>query len=395
MRKKGFVLRNFNARALKSAVFSTISVLRPLRDYLNYYQDMECFELRAQKGSLRSLEIRPVEDYGIRFSEAEILDILRDCDTSSDALKLVYKMARIGDVTVLGSSGVSVCNRSRKVLYLDGTAGRTPRNWLVARPLQAVDGDETATYINLLGVRRGHRHFAHFLWDTLVPVMVFVKNWLDPAERIVFLVREDLSAIQRDAFRFLSEDYPNVSFQPLAADRKLHCSSSIYLAAQHLYYGVANTMAREYMRALAKLFLKHYDIAAPAPDAGKRLYISREGAELRKPKNEAQLMKMLSRYGFESYDTAKLPFAEQARLFQSADVVVAPHGAALANLMFCRPHTKVLEFFPANYRDDCFLRLSKAMELEYHYHFGERGDFPKLPFRMDEESLETLVRALL
>ena len=112
MRKKGFVLRNLNARALKSAVFSTISIFKPLRDYLNYYQDMECFELRAQKGSLRSLEIRPVEEYSIRFSEAEISDILRDRDTSSDALRLLYKMARIDDVTVLGSSGVTVCNQS-------------------------------------------------------------------------------------------------------------------------------------------------------------------------------------------------------------------------------------------------------------------------------------------
>jgi capsular polysaccharide biosynthesis protein len=149
------------------------------------------------------------------------------------------------------------------------------------------------------------------------------------------------------------------------------------------------------MRDMANFFLRHYGIGPSEGGGGRRIYISRAGVALRRVKNETALVEMLSRYGFESHDPGRIPFSEQAALFQSADVIVAPHGAALANLMFCRPGTRVLEFFPANFSEDCFLRMSKAMGFEYRHLIGGRGAPPKLAFQMDQEQLEAAVKSLV
>lgn len=391
MRKKAAILRYLNTRAIKAGFYSIICRLPAMREYLNYYREAVCFEDVMEENSSRGLQIEPVKDYGIEFGDSEIKDLLR-CENLS--LRLIFRMARIADVTILGSSGVTLDNRTGKVVSPDSLAGRLPRNWVVAGPLKTINGDESTTYINFLWMRKGHRHFAHFFWDMLIPMLVFLKNWRDSGDKLVFLVREDLSAIQRDTYRFIKQDYPDVTFQTLPANQKMVCDKSVFLTFQHNYHGVATTLAREYMRDMASFYLRHYGITAPPDGSGKRIYISRAGAAIRRVTNELDIVAMLSRYGFESVEPGGIPFSSQAELFQSADIIVAPHGAALANLMFCRPGTRILEFFPADYINDCYLRISKAMDLDYHYLFGGPGDFPKRNYGMNPDELEAAVIAL-
>lgn len=395
MSKKAAILRHLNMRAIKAVFYSAVCRLPWLRKFFNYYQDVVCFEEAANEGSIQELRIDPVNEYDTGFSESEIGDLLRCKDVSAESLMLVFKTARITDVTILGSSGVTLDNRTGKVLGFGRSPGRLSGNLVVARPLKTVFSDESAIYINLLWLRKGHRHFAHFFWDMLLPVLVFLKNWHDPDERLIFLVREDLSAIQRDTFQFLTRDHPNISFQTLPANQKMVCAKSIYIAFQHKFHGVANTLAREYMRGMAEFYLRHYEIKVAPAGPGKRIYISREGAAIRRVTNEPDLLAMLSRYGFESIEPGSIPFSRQAELFQSADIVVAPHGAALANLMFCRPGARILEFFPADYIDDCYLRISKAMELDYHYLFGGTSSFPRRNYDMNTDKLEAALKAML
>ncbi len=392
MREKARILHYLNARAIRAAAFSALCRFPPVRKYFNYYQRAECFENAAVPGSIQTVTLYPVRDDGMVFSEKERQKLPQTERDNLDNLKLTYKMARTNNVTILGSSGVVL--RGDHALYLDATRKKMHPNWVVARPLKTRSGDDGVTYINLLGVRKGHRHFAHFFWDTLVPTMVYLKNWHDPKEKVTFLVRADQSVIQKDAFRFLSEDY-GVTFQVLHADEKIDCAKSIYLAYQNPNHGVDNVLAREYMIAVRDLFLDHYGVKLHASGGGKKLYISRGDATLRRVKNEKEVLALLEPLGFEGQMISHLPFPEQAALFASADVIVAPHGAALANLMFCRPGTQVLEVFPANYFDDGFIRLSKAMELQNRFLVAGPGDRVKLGYDFDLDDLEREVSEML
>lgn len=42
------------------------------------------------------------------------------------------------------------------------------------------------------------------------------------------------------------------------------------------------------------------------------------------------------------------PYQEQARAFYRAALVVGPHGAALANMIFCQQHASIIEFVSAH-----------------------------------------------
>ena len=56
---------------------------------------------------------------------------------------------------------------------------------------------------------------------------------------------------------------------------------------------------------------------------------------------------------------------DQIKLFGSADIVVAQHGAALANLVWCQPKTKVFEISDNQIRTPAFEMLSRRMKLDY------------------------------
>ena len=75
-----------------------------------------------------------------------------------------------------------------------------------------------------------------------------------------------------------------------------------------------------------------------------RLYIARR--ETRRVANPEALMLMLDRQGFTTHYLEDYSVDQQIDLFSQAEWVIAPHGAELGNLLFCRPGTKLLELAP-------------------------------------------------
>ena len=67
-----------------------------------------------------------------------------------------------------------------------------------------------------------------------------------------------------------------------------------------------------------------------------------------------------------------LSLREQAWLFREHDLIIAQHGAALANLIFCRESTRVIEICPREKIDefqsngDFFAELASQLNLRFH-----------------------------
>ena len=98
---------------------------------------------------------------------------------------------------------------------------------------------------------------------------------------------------------------------------------------------------------------------------GERIYVTREQARRRKISNEAELWSELQAAGFAKVRLEELTWPEQINAFRHAKVVVAPHGAGLANLVFCRPGTRAVEIFNRSYLHGCFWRLAALQGLDY------------------------------
>lgn len=56
--------------------------------------------------------------------------------------------------------------------------------------------------------------------------------------------------------------------------------------------------------------------------------------------------------------------ANQITLFNNAKIIIAQHGAALANLIFCKTNTKILEIEPINL--PCFKNIAYSKQLKYY-----------------------------
>jgi hypothetical protein len=103
----------------------------------------------------------------------------------------------------------------------------------------------------------------------------------------------------------------------------------------------------------------------------KKIYISRSKASSRKIINENEFVEKITDLGFETYYLENLSFSEQVILFAQAEVVVAPHGAGLTNIVYSDSNAIIFEIFADNYINPCFYTLASGLGQTYSFHIGK------------------------
>ncbi len=106
----------------------------------------------------------------------------------------------------------------------------------------------------------------------------------------------------------------------------------------------------------------------------RRIYISRQNANCRKVINESEFLPFLETLGFQTLCLEYLPFQEQVGYFANAEIIIAPHGSGLTNLVFCRPNTKVIEFLFPEWETSYYWQLCNIVGCEYYCCVGEPVD---------------------
>ncbi len=103
----------------------------------------------------------------------------------------------------------------------------------------------------------------------------------------------------------------------------------------------------------------------PIESLPRRFYIARRASLNRRLINEDEVIAALARMGFVAIELERLSLAEQIALFSHAEVVVAPHGAGLANLVYAAPGCRLIELHMDSYVNWCFRRLAAASDVQY------------------------------
>ena len=109
------------------------------------------------------------------------------------------------------------------------------------------------------------------------------------------------------------------------------------------------------------------------------LFLGRGHASRRRILNWPELESLLKNFAAECISCDQLSVTQQAAMVASADVIVGVHGAALANLVFSRPGSLLIELIPRNFAVPCYQRLSQAFGLRYFPLFGD--EVGPLPFQ--------------
>jgi hypothetical protein len=137
-------------------------------------------------------------------------------------------------------------------------------------------------------------------------------------------------------------------------------------------------------------------------DRGQKIFIGRGKAKHRALLHEGEISGNLLKRGFDSVDCGKLSVQEQAEVFGATEIVVGAHGAALTNLIFCRPGTLVLELFSPRYVNPCYRDLCVAGGLRHSGVIGDGKDWvlskkhdqPSAPITASWELVEEALRKL-
>ena len=179
--------------------------------------------------------------------------------------------------------------------------------------------------------------------------------------------------------------------------RSVHAGEFDVLKAEVMYVPVlprATDQAHPMMlKALRSHFLPKIRQGLPR----KRIYLTRAGGK-RSVTNEKELQQVLEKHHISTVRLETLPFIEQVELFANTELVVAPHGAGLANIVFLPEASSVVEMFPRTYVNPCYWRIASALGCSY-------GVLPGAPrhsftpssdcYRVNPQELDDLIRRTL
>jgi hypothetical protein len=211
--------------------------------------------------------------------------------------------------------------------------------------------------LSLLAGYAAMDYFFHWLTDSL-PKIKLVKE-------IGLFEKVDWFLVPTFKYKYQKETLQTLG---ISEDKVINADKIRHIQADHI---ITTSMPRQGAHIPVWVydfyrndFLNNYSSSTEYPPL---VYISRRDAQFRNVTNDNELLTLAKGYGFQEYLLSQMPFAEQAKLFASAEVILAPHGAGLANLVFCKEKTKVIEFFAGGYVKPTYYNLARKTDLEYYF----------------------------
>lgn len=289
-----------------------------------------------------------------------------------DPVAREMQLISLDGVSLVGRTGRVLDEAARAVLSFSTSLDRVTYNDLRPMPSRRVQR-EGGPWFSLLHSAVGHRHLFHFLFDRLQTV----HGWLhrlgaaDRAEPTTVLTNTDLPGFQQDAWAVLCRRHPWIRLQAVPAGERWALNG---LQVCDIRQPIKSTFCDpDFIPFLRGLYFEAYGIDPQQP-GWRKLYISRSDAKKRRLVEEVGMERALGALGFESVALARLPFAEQVRLFAEARTVVGAHGAGLTHMAFAPDGARLVELFPSTKVKDTYFLLSHRRGLAYRGVIGGAGD---------------------
>jgi len=205
-------------------------------------------------------------------------------------------------------------------------------------------------------------NYYHWLID-LVPRLLLLKEaeeGFDAFDRV--LINGSGARYERESLEALG--LPSEKIRYVNERQRFHIQAAVVPSMDH----AAKVIAPWKMKALR-------DLRDALPHGGRprtrRLYVSRRNAAVRRIVNEEALRPLLEQAGFTLLELDARPWIEQVQMFADAEVVLAPHGAALANIAFCQPGALITEITTRGGYRDFYRYLAASASLQYDVLEGE------------------------
>ena len=201
----------------------------------------------------------------------------------------------------------------------------------------------------------------YFMWVLFyLPLLRLIEeaSERDASTELTILLGANHTTFQKESLKSLGySNFRVLNGKKLKPDR-LFIPSFQYLDLEQTPIGHINILSKRSIEWLNQRLFQ--------PDGlPVKLFISRSDALTRRILNQEDVEEALP--DFQCHSLSGMTFLEQVRLFNRVEVVIAPHGAGLTNLVFARK-TKVFEFYPNNREMNNPKNLQICEYLGHEYH---------------------------
>ena len=202
--------------------------------------------------------------------------------------------------------------------------------------------------ISLLSGGGANDNYWHWMYDVL-PRLMLCEKVIDLDTVDFFLLPSIKRNFQNETFKKLNID-PNkmltskkfrhiVSEELIITDHPYIFSNDSHKDAQNIPVWICNWLKEKFLS-------DNFDTKENIP---KKIFIDRTDVKTKKHdprsiKNDKEVKKFLLEKGFTSIKLHEIDFMKQVLYFNNADYIVGLHGGGFANIAFCRPETKIIEF---------------------------------------------------
>ena len=212
-------------------------------------------------------------------------------------------------------------------------------------------------------------NYCHWLLDQLPRL-----RHLEDHQNIIMY---KMSAFMKNMIELMDIDSDRVHLMNERTVLKIHRLKIESSMAKHFYHPCQDMNADlvKFVRSSldTRAMPSHSEIKAK-----KNVYLSRNKYERRRISNEDELLNVLENYDFHTVYPEELTMSEQIALFRNAEVIVSPHGASLANIVFSENIT-LIEIFNQNYGTPTFYIMAQLLGYSYQHILGNN------PMRLSSE----------
>ena len=232
--------------------------------------------------------------------------------------------------------------------------------------------------VALLSTLAGHVYY-HWMFDLLPRIELIQRSQIKISEIDWFVVNSLSKPYQRETLELLGIPRNKI----IESDRHCHLQATELIVPS--FPGYMDWVPPGTMQFLRQTFLPKINLAKT--NVGKRIYVSRAKSNNRQIINEPEVNQLLTSQKFQTVFLEEMSVLEQATVFANAEVIVAPHGSGLTNLVFCSPNTKVVELFSPNYLRTDYWMISQHLQLQHYYLVGDNFECLSLRNLMYQNSL--------
>lgn len=243
--------------------------------------------------------------------------------------------------------------------------------------------------------------WSHFMLQYLVKLYNLLQLPQEVLFNLTILTPEyaDLH-IKNAVHRFVEQYLPNCKIATLKKDEIAHCKKLYWMdnttdMIEHVSYVCPFDMITPAYVAqqMKQYFVPKYEEKGAS---GVKLYITRHG-QWRNMTNNNEVETYFESIGFQVIEAHKLDYDTKIQLFQNATEIVGPYSSGFANLVFCRPNTKVLIFSNIQRTLENFLAFYvQNFQLDAMYVTGhdEMPSDPDSPFTISLERIQSAYEEL-